>query len=155
MSCGGGRRFADHDVVRQDEDEGLVADEVAGGKDGVADALHLALPHVGDVGHLGDARALLAAGAASPFASSKRLDVARAVEVVLDGALVDRGDDDDLVDAGSDRLFDRVVNDRPVDERQHFFGLRLGERAASRVPYPAARITALRTWVRIRTSALG
>ena len=31
-----------------------------------------------------------------------------------------------LVDAGGDRFLDAVLNDRLVDERQHFFRLRFG-----------------------------
>ena len=40
--------------------------------------------------------------------------------------LLAAGDDDDLLDAGRDRLLDAVLDDRLVDERQHLLGLRLG-----------------------------
>ena len=48
------------------------------------------------------------------------------VEVILDRVLAAAGDDDDVVDAGLDRFLDAVLNDRLVDEDQHFLRLRLG-----------------------------
>ena len=48
------------------------------------------------------------------------------VEVILDRVLAAAGDEDDVVDAGRDRLLDAVLDDRLVDERQHLLRLRLG-----------------------------
>ena len=48
------------------------------------------------------------------------------VEMIFDGVLAAAGDEDDVVDAGRDRFFDAVLDDRLVDERQHFLGLRFG-----------------------------
>jgi hypothetical protein len=45
------------------------------------------------------------------------------VEVVLNRVFAAAGDDDDDVDARSDRFFDAVLDDRLVDERQHLLGL--------------------------------
>src|SRR5207249_2607757 len=50
------------------------------------------------------------------------------VEVVLDGAASARDDDDDLLDPRRYRLFDRVLDDGPVDQRHHLLGDRLGGR---------------------------
>ena len=61
-----------------------------------------------------------------PRASRKRLELDRHVEVILDRVLAAAGDEDDVVDAGRDRLLDAVLDDRLVDERQHFLRLRLG-----------------------------
>ena len=58
----------------------------------------------------------------------ERLELDRDVEVILDGVLAAAGDEDDVVDARGDRFFDAVLDDRLVDERQHFLGLRLGRR---------------------------
>ena len=55
----------------------------------------------------------------------------RHVKVVLDGALVAAGDEDHLANAGGVRLFDRVLNQRFVDDRQHFLRLGLGGRQES------------------------
>ena len=59
-------------------------------------------------------------------ALEKRLELLRHVEVILDGVLAAAGDEDDVGDAGGDRLLDAVLDGRLVDERQHFLGLRLG-----------------------------
>ena len=48
------------------------------------------------------------------------------VEVVFDGGLAAAGHDDDVLNAGMDRLFDAVLDDRLIDDRQHLFRLRLG-----------------------------
>ena len=61
-----------------------------------------------------------------PRASRKRLELDRDVEVILDRVLAAAGDEDDVVDAGRDRFLDAVLDDRLVDERQHFLRLRLG-----------------------------
>ena len=45
--------------------------------------------------------------------------------MVLDRVLALAGHDDDRGDARGDRLLDHVLDDRLVDERQHFLGLRL------------------------------
>src|SRR3546814_20522081 len=42
------------------------------------------------------------------------------VEVVGDGVLVAVGDEDQRVAPGLDRLVHRVLDQRPVDDRQHF-----------------------------------
>ena len=54
------------------------------------------------------------------------------VEMVLDDALVAPGDEDELLDARRARLVDDVLQDRPVDDRQHLLGHRLGRRQKSR-----------------------
>src|SRR3569833_849228 len=48
------------------------------------------------------------------------------VEVVFHGAFAATGNDDDVLDSGSDGFFNAVLNDGLVDERQHLFGDYLG-----------------------------
>ncbi len=48
------------------------------------------------------------------------------VEMIFNGLLAAAGDDDDLVAAGCHRFFDAVLDDRLVDEREHFLGLGFG-----------------------------
>ena len=48
------------------------------------------------------------------------------VEMVLDDALVAPGDEDELFDARRPRFVDDVLQDRPVDDRQHLLGDRFG-----------------------------
>ena len=49
-----------------------------------------------------------------------------AVEMVLDDALVAAGDEDEMLDAGLARLVDHVLDQRPVDHRQHLLRHGLG-----------------------------
>ena len=55
------------------------------------------------------------------------------IEMILDGILAAAGDDDDVFDAGSGALLDRILNQRLVDNGQHFLGLRFrgGEKASA------------------------
>ena len=46
--------------------------------------------------------------------------------MVLDDALVAAGDEDEMLDAGLAGLVDHILDDRPVDDGQHFLGNRLG-----------------------------
>ena len=41
--------------------------------------------------------------------------------MILDDALVAAGDEDEVLDAGLAGLVDDVLDQRPVDDRQHFF----------------------------------
>ena len=46
--------------------------------------------------------------------------------MVLDDALVASGDENELLDARLARLVDHVLEDRPIDDRQHLLGDGLG-----------------------------
>ena len=119
------RRIRVDHVVAQDDREGLVADQLARDEHGVAEAERLALAHVGEVDQvrdLADLVELLALAARL----EKRLELDRDVEVIFDRVLAAAGHQDDVVDARRDRLLDAVLNDRLVDERQHFLRLRFG-----------------------------
>src|SRR5207249_3294579 len=97
-------RHAGHDdVVAQEDAEGLIPHERPGAEDGVTEAERLLLSHVGDGGHL---RYGLDLGQLVDLAAILEivLELEGRVEVVLDGALVAPGDEDDLVEAGGDRL---------------------------------------------------
>ena len=85
------------------------------------------LADVDDVGELADA-AQLGDALVVAFRLQRLLELERTVEVVLDGALAQRGDDDHLVEARCRRLFHRVLDDRRIDERQHLLGLRFRRR---------------------------
>ncbi len=66
-------------------------------------------------------------GAFLPLAQG-HLQLELAVEMILDDALVAPGDEDEMLDAGLARLVDDMLDDRPVDHRQHFLGHGLGGR---------------------------
>ena len=75
------------------------------------------------------------------------------VEVIFDGLLAAAGDDDDLVAARGQGLFDAVLNDGLVDQRQHFFGLGFGGGQKTRAQAGGGK-TALRTFMVMRRSIL-
>jgi hypothetical protein len=54
-----------------------------------------------------------------------RLDLGRAVEIVLERGLAARRDEDELGDAGRPRLVDGVLDQRAVDEREDLLRDRL------------------------------
>ena len=114
-----------HDVVTEHHCERMVADVLAGHRHRVPQAQGLALPDVVDVGELGQAPDLLELLQLSGRLQ-RRLELDRAVEMVLQTVLAPARDDQDVVDAGPYRLLDHVLDRRPVDDRQHLLGLRLG-----------------------------
>ena len=56
------------------------------------------------------------------------LELELLVEMVLDDRFVAAGDEDEVLDAGLARLVHRVLDQRPVDDREHFLGHGLGGR---------------------------
>ncbi len=56
----------------------------------------------------------------------RHFELELAVEMVLDDALVAAGDEDEMLDAGLAGLVDDVLDERPVDDRQHFLRHGLG-----------------------------
>src|SRR6516162_4309863 len=62
-----------------------------------------------------------------PLAVAQRhLELELTIEVILDDALVATGDEDEMLDAGLPRLVDDMLDQRPVDDRQHLLGHGLG-----------------------------
>ena len=121
------------DIVGEDDREGLVADQFLGHQDRVAQAQLLLLAHVADLRHVADL-ADATQHLDVTLRLQQRLQLEAVVEVVLDGSLLAARHDDDLLDASGDRLFDRVLDDRLVDQRQHLLGLCLGGRQEPGAP---------------------
>ena len=126
------RRVRQHEVVRQQDRERIVADEGAGAPDGVAQSQRHLLAH-------GDHRAGFDLGLTqrleriSLVARAQRgLELERDVEMFHQCRLAAAGDHAELLDARRARLLDRVLNQRLVDHRQHFLGDRLGGRQEPR-----------------------
>ncbi len=120
------RRRVDH-VVTQHHGERLIAHEVARDVDRVSEAEGRALPHRADARqrrHVPHGRELIELAALLEEGLEFHVDV----EVVDHRRLAARGDHHDLVDAGLDGLFDRVLDDGLVDEGQHLLRHRLGRR---------------------------
>jgi hypothetical protein len=62
-----------------------------------------------------------------PLATAKRsLQFDLAVEVILDDVLIAPCDKDEMLDTGFARFVDDILNERPVNDRQHFFRHCLG-----------------------------
>ena len=126
----GRRRIGVDDIVRENDRERFVTDEISGDQHGVAEAKRFALPHVGEVEHVRDLADLVELVAlAARF--EVRLELDRDVEVIFDGVLAAAGDQNDVVGARRARFLDAVLDDRLVDQRQHLFGLSFGRREKS------------------------
>jgi hypothetical protein len=54
------------------------------------------------------------------------------IEMILDRDLVAAGHEHEFVDAGGEAFLDGVLDQRPVDHRQHLLGHRLGRRQEAR-----------------------
>ena len=132
---------ADVDVIAQQQQERLVADELLRLVDGVAEALGRVL--LGEVQPLAE-RAELLRFQDRPVLAAERLDhvVVEPLEVFAVELLFARlGDDADLLDARVDRLFADDLDDRlgqpvAIDQREHLLlhrgRRRILPRAASR-----------------------
>jgi len=91
----------------------------------VSEAERLLLSHIGDVHHGRNLTSqfqqfCLAALLETP------LQLGAHVEMILDRRLAAAGDNDDLVDAGGQRLFDAVLDQRLVHQGEHLLGDGLG-----------------------------
>ena len=124
--CASKRRIA-HQLVGQHHRERLVPDRIAGASDGVAEATGMVL--------VDDRRPPVRADAADPLgelATALRLErldhFGTVLEVRLDAGLRLARHDDDVVDAGAERLVDDDLQQRGVADRQQLLRHRLGGR---------------------------
>ena len=117
-----------HQIVGGDHRDRLAVDHVARTPDRVAQAERLLLADIGDLTGIEqhvlervELRLLIARhqGVAQLVA---------VIEVVLNGGFSTAGDEDELLNSGGTRLLDRILDERFVDNRQHFLGQRLGGR---------------------------
>ena len=121
-----------HDHVGQKQRERLVADEVARAPDGMAEAER----------HLLAGEARLARRRLQPLQPGELLVLAALgqrvveleleVEMIFDHRLVAAGDEDEMLDAGFPRLVDDILDDGPVDDREHLLRNGLGGRKKPR-----------------------
>src|SRR5207253_4777948 len=111
-----------HELVREQQGEWLAADKLARTPDRVTEAERLLL--AGDAGRPGLRQILREQVEVGTFLSLPQghFQLELAVEMVLDHALVAAGDENEMLDAGLARLVDDVLDQRPVDHRQHFLG---------------------------------
>ena len=116
------------DVVPQENGEGLIiADQIFCAKDGMAQTARLALTDVAKVGHFGNfpevLQEIFLAGVLEGL-----LQLERNVKMIFNGPLSTAGNNNDLLDSGSHRLLDDILNQRFVDQREHLFGRGFGHR---------------------------
>ena len=76
----------------------------------------------------GSSRCSSASSSDLPAHREGMLELELLVEMVLDDALVAPGDEDEMLDPGLAGLVDGVLDQRPVDDRQHLLGHGLGGR---------------------------
>ena len=116
-----------HQHVRQQQRERLVADQFARAPHRVAQAQRRLLA--------GEARGARRSGRSldSSFEVGelvallqRQFELELAVEMILDHRLVAAGHEDEMLDAGLARLVHHVLDQRPVDHRQHLLGHGLG-----------------------------
>ncbi len=116
----------EHELVRQQHRERLVADNVPRAPHRVAEAERRLLPgktHCAGLGLIAGQNLLLGFLAAR---FERGVELEHAVEMILDHALVAAGDEHEVLDAGLTRLVDHVLDQRLVDDGQHFLRHRLG-----------------------------
>ena len=116
--------MADHQLVGQENGERLVADNRPRTPDRMAEAQRHLLANRdeisrGEAGRLEDFERL------GPVAH-RRFEFVGNIEVIDDRGLAAAGHEDHLLDPRLARLVHRILDQRPVDDRQHFLGDRLG-----------------------------
>ncbi|OPZ15500.1 MAG: hypothetical protein BWZ10_01743 [candidate division BRC1 bacterium ADurb.BinA364] len=82
-------------------------------------AHEMQIGHFGDFAHLGQQMRLVRA-------LQRHFELGMIIEVILDRALAPARDDQNVIQAGVHGFLDDVLHDRRIDDRQHFFWLRLG-----------------------------
>ena len=119
-------------VVRQDHAERLVADDRLGAQHGVAETERFGLrdEHAAHIArqcalHEREQRVLAGFGELA-------FELVGLVEVIRDRVLVAVGHEHQRVGARVDGFVDRVLDQRPVEHRQHFLGDDLGRRQEAR-----------------------
>jgi hypothetical protein len=115
-------------VVGEEDGERLIANDRRRAQHGVAESQRLRLANENAVDP-GRRRALDLLQQIGLVAKRELvLELVGLVEMILDRALVASRDEDHVGDAGSRRFFDRVLDQRLVDDRQHLLRARLGGR---------------------------
>ena len=125
-------RVAQHQVVRQQDGESVIADERAGAPDRMAKAERHLLAHGGDRARrhrLGTQQiqrlTLIALG-------QRGFQLEGDVEMVDERGLAAAGDHAELLDTRRARLIHRILDQRLVHDGEHFLRHRLGRRQKSR-----------------------
>ena len=115
-----------HQHVGQQQGERFVADQFARAPDRVAETeWRLLAREACGSGPRQIARQRLEIGMALALVQGM-LQLELAIEVILNDCLVTAGDEDEILDTGFARLVDHMLDQRPIDHRQHFLRHGLG-----------------------------
>ena len=115
----------DDDIVGEEDGEGVGAEGLPGGEDCMAEAELMVLDHGGDF----EATSYLSnAGdeVRTPPGGEEFFEVGAGAEVVFNGGLAGRGNDNGAGEAGPQRFFEAVLDDGLVDDGEEFFRDGLG-----------------------------
>jgi CBS domain-containing protein len=93
---------------------------------GVAEAQRLLLPRIGDLTRGGEPGVQFGELSVLAALAQRCLQLKGVIEMILDRALGAAGDEVELLNPSGLRLFDGVVDEWPVDDRQHFLRHGLG-----------------------------
>ena len=126
--------LAEHEIVGEQHRERLVADDVARAPHRMAEPHRLLLADISDRARR-ETR-LIEHVQRLAARRHRRLELIGDVEMVLDRRLAAPGDEDHLLDPRFERFVDRILDQRTIDDRQHFLWHRLGRRQEAR-PKPA------------------
>jgi hypothetical protein len=111
---------ADHQLVRKQHRERFVADNMPRAPDRMPEAERLLLAH-GD--HLAELRVRRRKHVeALALLAKRRLELERLVEIIHERGLPAPGDEDQLFDPRLARFVDRILDQRPIHDRDHFLG---------------------------------
>src|SRR5277367_3188607 len=119
-------RLTDHQIVGEQYGKRFVADQPARAPHGVAEAERHLLPGIGDLAGFWQPRLQLFEQIRLAPLAQGRFELEGAVEMILDRTFRPARDKKELLDTRCLRLLDRVMDQRFVDDRQHFLGHRLG-----------------------------
>ena len=116
----------ENQLVRQHHGEGLVADDVARAPHRMAEPVRGLL--AGEAHCAGGRLELLQQGDLGRLVAGleRGVEFEHPVEMILDDALVASGHEHEMLDAGFAGFIDDVLDQRPIDDRQHFLRHRLG-----------------------------
>ena len=120
------------DHIREQDREGLVADDFARAPDGMAEAERRLL--AGEAGRAGSWKIGHQRRIFSLFAppGERIFEFIGRVEVILDHRLVAAGHENEMLNPRFARLIDHMLKNRPVDDGQHLLWDRFGRRQKAR-----------------------
>lgn len=118
-------------VVGQQHGKGLVAHHLAGAPDGMPQPQRPLLAGIDDLASTRDHLRQICQGSVASALAQGGVQLEALVEMVFQGRLAAARHHDQPLDPGFARLFHGILDQRLVDDRQHFLGHRLGGRQES------------------------